>query len=76
LEGASPAGGITLRFSGAGWSLEGTSPDGRHTTIDDGACWFSGRLSMVGDSTGAVAMIAAFDCEVFDCALVLREAML
>jgi hypothetical protein len=38
LEGASPAGGITLRFSGVGWSLEGlskvsgtlegTSPDG------------------------------------------------
>lgn len=86
LEGASPAGGITLRFSGVGWSLEGlskvggtlegTSPDGRHTTIDDGACWFSERLFVVGDSIGVVAMIAAFDCEVFDCALVLREAML
>lgn len=84
LEGASPAGGITLRFSGVGWSLEGlskvggtsegTSPDGGHTTINDGACWFSERLSVVGDSTGVVTVIAAF--EFFDCALVLREAML
>jgi hypothetical protein len=38
LEGASPAVGITLRFSGVGWSLEGASPDGGHTIIDDGAC--------------------------------------
>jgi len=76
LEGLSSTGGITLRFSGVGWSLEGASPDGGHTTIDDGACWVSERFSVVGDSTGAVAVIAAFDCEVFDCALVLREAML
>jgi hypothetical protein len=76
VEGSSPTGGITLRFSGVGWSLErlskvggtsgGTSPDG-------GTCWFSERLSVVGDSTGVVAVMAAF--EVFDCALVLREAM-
>jgi hypothetical protein len=84
LEGASPAGGITLRFSGMGWpleglskvggTLEGTSSDGGHTTIGDGACWLSERPSVVGDSTGAVAVISAFDCEVF--ALVLRGAML
>jgi hypothetical protein len=84
LKGASLASEITLRFSRVGWSLEGlskvggtlegTSPDGGHTTINDGACWFSERLSVVGDSAGAVAVIAAF--EVFDCALVLREAML
>jgi hypothetical protein len=84
--GASPAGGITLRFSGAGWSLEGlskvggtlegTSPDGGHTTITDGACCFSERFSVVGDSTGTVVVIAAFDCEGLNCALVLRAAML
>ena len=86
LEGRSPIGGITLRFSGVGWSLEGlskvggtlegASPDGGHTAINDEACWFSERLSVVGDSTCVVAVIAAFDCKVFDCALVLREAML
>lgn len=31
---------------------------------------------MVRDSTSIVAVIAAFNCEVFDYALVLREAML
>jgi len=77
LEGASPAGGITLRFSGVGWSLDGLSKvagTSEGTSPDDGACWFSERLSVVGDSTGIVAVIAAF--EVFDCALVLREVIL
>ncbi len=68
--------GRVVADSLVGGALEGTSPDGGHTTINDGACWFSERLSVFGDSTGAVAVIAAFDCEVLDCALVLREAML
>jgi len=76
LEGASPAGGITPRLSGVGWSLEDTSPNGRHTTVDDGACWFLERLSMAGDSTGAVATITAFNYKVFNYTLVLREAMI
>ena len=79
LEGASPAGGITLRFSGVGWSLDGLSKvagTSEGTSPDDGACWFLERLSMAGDSTGAVATITAFNYKVFNYTLVLREAMI
>jgi hypothetical protein len=64
LEGLSLTGGITLRFSGV-------ALDGGHTAINDRAYWFSERFSVVGDSTSAVVVIAAFNCNVFNCALVL-----
>jgi hypothetical protein len=79
LEGASLVGKITLRFSGVNWSLERlskvgrtseeTSPNSRHTIINNGAYWFLERLSIVRDSTGIVVVITAF--EVFDYTLVL-----
>jgi len=62
-------------LSKAGETLEGTSPDGRSTIVHDEACWFSERLSGIGDSTGAIAVIAVPNREVFDFALDLRIGM-
>jgi hypothetical protein len=59
-----------------GWSLEGISPDSGSAMIHDEACWFSERLSWIGESTGEIAVIAATERGGCGFALFLRTGML
>jgi hypothetical protein len=84
--GASLVNWITLRFFGAGWfleglskvgeTLEGTSLNGGYIIVTNEACWFLERLFVIGDFTGVVVVITAFDYKDLNYTLVLRVVIL